>query len=196
MVDNLPIKRERKTNETEIQILFNPWGKGNVEIKTGIGFLDHMLTLLGVHAGFDLEILATGDYEVDYHHTVEDIGIVLGEVLDQALGHRSGIARYGEMTLPMEEALSRAVVDLARRPCFIFKGEFNKEKIGTFDTELIPEFYKAFAMNGFFTLHINLIYGENAHHLAEASFKALGHALRKALKPLEEGKILSTKGVL
>ncbi len=196
MNTNLPIKLERKTKETEIYMMFNPWGKGNIKIESGIGFLDHMLTLLGVHASFDLEVKAKGDYEVDYHHTVEDIGIVLGQALNKALGERKGIARYGEMTLAMEEALARAVVDLARRPCFVFKGQFNREKIGVFDTELIPEFYKAFAMNGFFTLHINLIYGENAHHIAEASFKALGHALRKALQPLKENMILSTKGIL
>ncbi len=196
MKDNLPIKRERQTAETEIKILFTPWGEGKAQIKTGIGFLDHMLTLLTVHAGFDLELEARGDYEVDFHHTVEDVGIVLGEALNQALGERKGIARYGEMTLPMEESLARVVVDLARRPCLVFKGEFPREKIGLFDTELIPEFYKALAMNGLFTLHVNLLYGENAHHLAEASFKALGHALRKALTPTGANKVLSTKGVL
>jgi imidazoleglycerol-phosphate dehydratase len=196
MKPNLPISRERQTTETEVKVVLHPWGTGNVRVKTGVGFLDHMLTLLGVHAGFDLDIKARGDYEVDYHHTVEDVGIVLGEALYQALGERTGLSRYGEMTLPMEESLARVVVDLARRPCFVFKGRFPTEKIGAFDTELIPEFYKALAMSGCFTLHVNLLYGENAHHLAEASFKALGHALRKALAPLDTETPLSTKGVL
>ncbi len=195
MIDNLPIQRERNTYETQIEVLLHPWGKAEVYIDTGVGFLDHMLTLLGVHAGFDLKIKARGDYHVDYHHTVEDVGIVLGQALCEALGDRAGLARYGEMTLPMEESLAQVVVDLARRPCFVFKGSLPVEKIGSFDTELIPEFYKALAMNGLFTLHVNLLYGKNAHHLAEASFKALGHALRKALSPKGKGP-LSTKGVL
>ncbi len=195
MEAKLPIQRKRETRETQIEVVLNPWGQGEVQIDTGVGFLDHMLTLLGVHAGFDLKVKARGDYAVDYHHTVEDVGIVLGEALAEALGDRAGLARYGEMTLPMEESLARVVVDLARRPCFVFKGRFPVEKIGTFDTELIPEFYKALAMSGLFTLHVNLLYGDNAHHLAEASFKALGHALRRALGPRGQGP-LSTKGVL
>ncbi len=196
MKKNLPVKHQRCTKETEISLVLDPWGKGGVKIKTGIGFFDHMLTLFAVHAGFDLELLARGDLHVDYHHTVEDVGIVLGEALDQALGKREGLARFGEATLPMEESLAQVLVDLARRPCFVLKGEIGVEKIGQFDTELLAEFYKAFAMSGRFTLHVRLLYGANAHHLAEASFKALGHALRRALSPSGRKEALSTKGVL
>ena len=190
------IKRRRQTAETEIEIYFDPRGKGRVNVQTGVGFLDHMLHLFGVHGGFDLEVSARGDLDVDFHHTVEDVGIVLGEVLDEALGDRSGLRRYGEATIPMEESQAQVVVDLARRPCVVIKGEIGVEKIGQFDTELVAEFYKALAMNGRFTLHVRFLYGGNAHHLVEASFKALGHALRQALTPLGTTKSLSTKGVL
>jgi imidazoleglycerol-phosphate dehydratase len=190
----LPVKHQRKTLETSVELEFHPWGTGQVKVKTGIGFLDHMLHLMAYHAGFDLIIKAEGDLEVDFHHTVEDVGITLGEALDLALGERKGFSRYGEATIPMEEALAQVVVDLARRPCMIMKVTLGVEKIGQFDTELIPEFLKALAMNGLFTLHIRFLYGENAHHLAEAGFKALGHALRRALKANEQ--TLSTKGVL
>ncbi|NPB09920.1 MAG: imidazoleglycerol-phosphate dehydratase HisB [Thermodesulfobacteria bacterium] len=190
-----PVKHKRRTAETEIEISFNPWGKGQVRVSTGVGFLDHMLHLFGVHGGFDLEISARGDLHVDFHHTVEDVGLTLGEALDRVLADRSGIRRYGEATIPMEESLAQVVVDLARRPCVVIKGEIGVEKIGQFDTELVKEFYKALAMSGRFTLHVRFLYGENAHHLVEASFKALGHALRAALSP-HEVQVLSTKGVL
>ncbi len=190
------LKHRRRTAETEIEIHFDPRGKGRVKVDTGVGFFDHMLHLFGVHGGFDLEISARGDLYVDFHHTVEDVGLVLGELLDQALGDRAGIKRYGEATIPMEEALAQVVVDLARRPCIVVQGKIGVEKIGQFDTELVKEFYKALAMSGRFTLHVRFLYGENAHHLVEASFKALGHALREAMAPLGDQVPLSTKGVL
>ncbi len=196
MEKNLPIQHRRTTKETDIELVLDPWGRGGVKIRTGIGFFDHMLTLLGVHAGFTMELGAKGDLFVDFHHTVEDVGIVLGEALNQALGERKGFTRYGEATIPMEESLAQVLVDLARRPCFVLKGKIGVEKIGQFDTELVAEFYKALAMSGQFTLHVRLLYGENAHHLVEASFKALGHALRRALSPFQGQEVLSTKGVL
>ena len=164
-------------------------------METPVGFLNHMLELLAYHAGWGLEIRAQGDLEVDAHHTVEDVGITLGEALSEALGERAGLFRYGEATIPMEEALAQAVVDLARRPFFRFEGRFPTEKVGNFDLELIPEFLKALAMSGRFTLHVRLFYGENSHHMAEAIFKALAYALRQALSPIEEGP-RSTKGIL
>ena len=189
------IQHTRKTLETEVNLKLNLRGEGKTRVKSGVGFLDHMLILMAHHGGFDLELMAKGDVEIDFHHTVEDIGITLGEAIDLALGERKGIARYGEATIPMEESLAQVVIDLARRPCIVIKGEIGVEKIGLFDTELIPEFLKALAMSGRFTLHVRFLYGQNAHHLVEAGFKALGHALRKALRPLPT-LTLSTKGVL
>ncbi len=196
MKANLPINRKRKTLETEVEVSFHPYGEGRVEVETGVGFLDHMLHLFGVHGNFDLKIRARGDLQVDYHHTVEDVGITLGEALEEALGGRYGIARYGEAVIPMEEALAAVYIDLARRPCFIKRGKIPVEKIGSFDTELVAEFLKAFAMSGLFTLHVHFRYGENAHHLVEAAFKALGHALSRALKPTGKKEVLSSKGLL
>ncbi len=188
------IERFRKTKETSVRVALELSG-GDVRIDTGVGFLDHMLELLAYHAGWGLLVEARGDLQVDAHHTVEDTGIVLGEAFDEALGERRGLSRYGEATLPMEEALAQAVVDLAARPFFAFRGRFPVEKVGNFDLELVPEFLKAFAVNGRFTLHIRLLYGRNAHHMAEAVFKALAYALKRALLP--EGKeAKSTKGVL
>ncbi len=192
----LPINRKRKTLETEVEVSFHLYGEGKVEVVTGVGFLDHMLHLFGVHGEFDLKIRARGDLHVDYHHTVEDVGLTLGEALEEALGKRQGIARYGEATIPMEESLASVYLDLARRPCFVKRGEIPSEKIGTFDTELVAEFLKAFAMSGLFTLHVHFRYGTNAHHLVEASFKALGHALRRALAPTGKKEALSSKGLL
>lgn len=191
-----PVELRRKTQETEVYVSLVVRGSGQAEIETGVGFLDHMLHLLAVHGGFDLTVKARGDLHVDYHHTVEDVGITLGLALDKALGGREGLSRYGEATLPMEEALAACFVDLARRPCFVQRGKIPVEKIGLFDTELVPEFLKALAMNGLFTLHVHFLYGQNAHHMVEAGFKALGHALRRALAPREDQKPLSSKGIL
>jgi len=187
-------ERFRKTRETEISLKLDLSG-GPIRIETGVGFLDHMLELLAYHGGFGLEIRAQGDLQVDAHHTVEDTGIVLGEAFSEALGKREGLSRYGEATIPMEEALAQVVLDLAVRPYFRFEGSFPRERVGNFDLELIPEFLKAWAMHGRFTLHVRLLYGENAHHMAEAVFKALAYALRRALKRTEDGP-RSTKGLL
>ena len=184
----------RKTRETEVRLELDLSG-GPIRIETGVGFLDHMLELLAYHAGWGLEIQAEGDLQVDAHHTVEDVGLVLGEAFSEALGKREGLARYGEATIPMEEALAQVVLDLALRPYFRFEGRFPCERVGTFDLELIPEFLKALAMNGRFTLHVRLFYGENTHHMAEAVFKALAYAMKRALSPTEGGP-RSTKGVL
>jgi imidazoleglycerol-phosphate dehydratase len=191
------VSKKRSTLETEIDIKLDLSGK-NLEksiINTGIGFLDHMLELFSFHSSIKLQIKAKGDLKIDLHHTVEDIGITLGEALDEALSDRKGIARYGEATIPMEEALSQVVIDLAKRPYFYYEVNFPTEKIGNFDTELLEEFLRALAINGKFTLHVRNFYGKNAHHIAESIFKALAYALKKAIKPIEVD-ILSTKGTL
>ncbi|RUM87391.1 MAG: imidazoleglycerol-phosphate dehydratase HisB [Thermodesulfatator sp.] len=188
------VERFRQTRETEVRLRLDLAG-GEVRVKSPVGFLKHMLEILAYHAGWGLDLEAQGDVEVDAHHTVEDTGIVLGEALEEALEERQGIFRYGEATVPMEEALAQAVVDLARRPFFRFEGRFPREKVGDFDLELIPEFLKALAMHGRFTLHVRLFYGENAHHMAEAVFKALAYALRQALSPAGK-EPRSTKGLL
>ncbi|MBX6422347.1 imidazoleglycerol-phosphate dehydratase HisB [Thermosulfurimonas sp. F29] len=188
------VERTRKTRETTIRVRLALSGKPG-RISTGVGFLDHMLELFSYHGGLGLSVEAKGDLHVDAHHTVEDVGITLGEALSEALGERKGILRYGEATIPMEESLAQVVVDLARRPFFRFEGRFPVERVGFFDLELIPEFLKALAMNGVFTLHARLLYGENAHHMAEALFKALAYALRRALLATEDGP-RSTKGLL
>jgi imidazoleglycerol-phosphate dehydratase (EC 4.2.1.19) len=154
-----------------------------------------MLETLSFHSGILFELKAEGDLEVDYHHTVEDVGIVLGLALDEALEDRKGICRFGEATIPMDDALSQAVVDLVRRPYFYYSAEFPVSRIGSFDAELIEEFFRAFALNGMFTLHIRNFYGKNSHHIAESLFKAVAHALRRALLPAEEA-IFSVKGSL
>ncbi|MFN4132364.1 MAG: imidazoleglycerol-phosphate dehydratase HisB [Caldimicrobium sp.] len=191
------IKRERITRETNIFVLLDLRGEflEKSKIATSIGFLDHMLELFSFHSGVLFEIRAEGDIEVDYHHTVEDIGITLGQAINEALEERSGIARYGEATIPMEEALSQAAIDLAKRPCLVYQVTFPQEKIGNFDTELIEEFFRALVNNALFTLHLRNFYGKNAHHIAESLFKAFAHAFKKAILPREE-EILSTKGIL
>ena len=189
------VDKKRTTLETEISLKLDLSGKDlekNV-INTEIGFLDHMLELFAYHSGVKLQIEAKGDLKVDFHHTVEDIGITLGEALDEALEERKGVSRYGEATIPMEEALSQVVIDLAKRPYFYYDVKFPTEKIGNFDTELIEEFLKAFSINGKFTLHVRNFYGKNAHHIAESIFKALAYAFKRALKPVNID-ILSTKG--
>lgn len=184
----------RKTKETVISASLNLDG-GEVKIKTGIGFLDHMLTALGVHGGFGLTLAAKGDLEVDGHHTAEDVGIVLGKAFCEALGDKGGIVRYGSAYIPMDEALGFCAVDISGRPFLVFNAEFTNEKIGELDTCLIEEFMRAFAFNAGITLHLRCEYGKNDHHKAEALFKALAYALKTATRQ-NSGEIVSTKGVL
>jgi len=191
------ISKVRETKEARIELTFDLRGEflEETRVQTGIGFFDHMLETLSFHSGMLFELKAEGDLEVDYHHTVEDVGIVLGLALDEALEDRKGISRFGEATIPMDDALSQAVVDLVRRPYFYYSAEFSVSNIGSFDVELIEEFFRAFALNGMFTLHIRNFYGKNSHHIAEGLFKAVAHALRRALLPAEEA-IFSVKGSL
>ena len=188
---------QRKTKETDIQLRLALDGTGKVTVSTGVGFLDHMLTLFAVHGFFDLEIAAKGDVEVDDHHTVEDLGICLGKAFDQALGDKSGICRYGHAYVPMDETLARVCVDFSNRPFLHYQVPVSEAKIGTFDTPLAKEFLRAFALHAGLTLHVDLLHGENGHHILEAVFKALGRALAMAasLHPLVSGQ-LSSKGVL
>jgi imidazoleglycerol-phosphate dehydratase len=191
------ISKVRETKEARVELTFDLRGEflEETRVQTGIGFFDHMLETLSFHSGMLFELKAEGDLEVDYHHTVEDVGIVLGLALDEALEDRKGISRFGEATIPMDDALSQAVVDLVRRPYFYYSAEFSVSNIGSFDAELIEEFFRAFALNGMFTLHIRNFYGKNSHHIAESLFKAVAHALRRALLPAEEA-IFSVKGSL
>ena len=184
----------RKTKETDISVSLCLDG-GECSVSTGIGFFDHMLTAFAVHGGFGLTLKAVGDLEVDGHHTVEDVGIVLGQAFAKALGDRAGIARYGSFYVPMDEALAFCVVDISGRPYLVFDDPFDAQMIGDFDASLVGEFLRAFAMNAGTTLHMNILYGKNAHHMAEAVFKALGHALKVACA-VTGGAVLSTKGVL
>ena len=188
----------RKTNETDIQLSLNLDGNGQVEVSTGVGFLDHMLDLFGRHANIDLSVEAKGDLHIDFHHTTEDIGIVLGQALKEALGDKAGIHRYGSFYLPMDEALSRVVIDLSNRPFLVWKTDFPSPKIGEMDTELFREFFQAFASAAGATLHVETLYGVNSHHIAESCFKGLGRALREAIAidPAIEGRVPSTKGAL
>ena len=184
----------RKTKETVISASLNLDG-GEVKINTGIGFLDHMLTALGVHGGFGLTLAAKGDLEVDGHHTAEDVGIVLGKAFCEALGDKGGIMRYGSAFIPMDEALGFCAVDISGRPFLVFNAEFVNEKIGELDTCLIEEFMRAFAFNAGVALHLRCEYGKNDHHKAEALFKALAYALKTATRQ-NSGGVISTKGVL
>jgi len=184
---------KRKTNETDIKVILNLTG-GDVEINTGIGFFDHMLTALAVHGGMGLKLTCKGDLHVDAHHTVEDCGIALGQVLAQALGDKTGIARYGTAQVPMDEALAQAAVDVSGRPFLVFRAQFSQAKAGVFELCLCEEFFRAFAMHAGITLHLMLLYGSNGHHEAEAIFKAAAHALRRAVQP--KPGILSTKGTI
>ncbi|MFV9691425.1 MAG: imidazoleglycerol-phosphate dehydratase HisB [Desulfobacteria bacterium] len=188
---------ERKTNETDIRIRLNMDGKGEADIRTGVPFLDHMLILMTAHGFFDLAIRASGDTEVDDHHTVEDIGIVLGDSFKKAVCDKTGIKRYGRAVIPMDEALASVVIDLCDRPCLVYNLPMKQEKIGRFDVELVQEFFRGFTNHLGATIHINVMYGENMHHIIEAVFKALGRALDEAttLDPRIK-KVLSTKGLL
>lgn len=185
----------RKTKETDITVKLNLDGSGKADIFTGIGFFDHMLTALSVHSGFDISVNAVGDLHVDPHHTVEDIGIVLGQAFKQAIGDMKGINRYGSAYIPMDEALGFACLDISNRPYLVFEADFSDERVGGFDTCLTEEFFRAFAFNGGITLHVIEKYGKNDHHIIEALFKAAAHALKEAAA-LNGGEILSTKGVL
>ncbi len=191
------VSLKRTTKETDITLTLNLDGKGEHRIETGIPFLDHMLTLFAVHGGFDLNLTARGDLEVDAHHTVEDVGIVLGQAVSKVLGNRRGIARYGGATLPMDEALAGVYLDLSNRPFLCYEVTFSAQKTGTFDMELIEEFFRAVAFNGGITLHIHKLCGKNGHHIAEAIFKGFARALRQAVAMAGDAKALpSSKGVL
>lgn len=187
----------RRTAETRIELTLNLDGSGRSEISTGVGFFDHMLTLLARHALFDLSVRAEGDLHVDQHHTVEDVGICLGKALNEALGDKQGIFRYGSITLPMEETLVTAAVDLGGRMWFVDRVEFPTEKIGEFDTQLVREFWQAVTSNGLLNLHLVLHHGTNSHHIAEAVFKGTARALREAVRidPRQQG-VPSSKGTL
>lgn len=186
---------ERKTKETEITVSLSLDG-GNADIDTGIGFFDHMLTALALHGGFGLCVKVKGDLYVDCHHTIEDTGIVLGKAFYGALGDKGGINRYGSFYIPMDEALAFASVDVSGRPFLVFKAEYPQAVVGAYDCCMTEEFFRAFAVNAGITLHINSLYGNNSHHIIEAVFKAVAHALKTAVAQTNNGETLSTKGSL
>ncbi|MBW2030154.1 MAG: imidazoleglycerol-phosphate dehydratase HisB [Deltaproteobacteria bacterium] len=189
---------ERKTKETEITLRLDIDGKGISKVDTGIPFMDHMLSLMSAHGFTDLEVTARGDTEIDYHHTIEDLGICLGKAIAEALGGKEGIRRYGEATVPMDEALARVVLDLSNRPFLAYRVPLKRRKAGTFDISLIKEFFRSITVHSGMTLHIDLFSGEDAHHVAEAIFKAFGRALDRAtnVETRLGGSVPSTKGVL
>jgi imidazoleglycerol-phosphate dehydratase len=187
--------KSRKTNETDIRVSLNLDGEGEHQIATGIPFFDHMLAQIARHGHFDLEIEAKGDLEIDGHHTVEDVGWVLGQALREALGDRRGIVRFGHAYVPLDEALTRVVIDLSGRPYLVYKAEFKSPRIGDLQTELIEEFLKALVQEGRFNLHVENLYGRNQHHIAETIFKGTARALYSATR-VEHTEIPSTKGVL
>ena len=189
-------KIDRETAETSIDLTLDLDGIGDSSINTGVGFLDHMLTLFSRHGRFDIQLKCEGDTYVDDHHSVEDIGICLGKAFSQALGEMRGINRYGHIILPMDESLILCAVDISGRACLCFESEFTSEKIGTFDSELVEEFFAAFVRSSGISLHIKKLSGKNSHHITEAIYKALAHALKAAVKMTESDKPLSTKGLL
>ena len=190
-------KIDRKTNETDIQLELNLDGTGKSNIATGVGFFDHMLELFTRHAVIDLTVTAKGDLHVDQHHTVEDVGICLGQAIKQSLGDKAGIRRYGHFTLPMEETLVTTAVDLSGRYYMVFNADFPSPKIGEFDSELVEDFWQALAANALCNLHAIVHYGRNSHHISEALFKSLGRTLRMAVEPdARMTGVPSTKGVL
>ena len=191
------VSKSRKTRETDIQVKLNLDGSGQSDIHTGIPFFDHMLAQLARHGQMDLTITAKGDLEIDGHHTVEDVGWVLGQALHEALGDRRGITRFGHAYVPLDEALTRVVVDLSGRPYLVYKAEFKVPRIGDLQAELIEEFLKAFVQEGKFNLHVENLYGRNQHHIAETIFKATARAMRMATRvDADSSEIPSTKGVL
>ena len=188
---------KRKTLETEIEVKVNLDGKGISNLQTEIYFLNHMLTLFARHGFFDLEVKAQGDLKVDYHHTVEDIGICLGEVIKNALQDKKGIRRYGSTVLPMDESLVRVAIDLSGRGQLIYRVQFEQERVGSFEVGLVEEFFRALSYHAGMTLHINLLYGKNPHHIIEAIFKAFGRALGEAIRKDDQiNDIPSTKGII
>ncbi len=192
------VSLDRKTTETQIAVSINLDGTGAFDVKSGVGFLDHMLELLARHSLIDIKVRAKGDTHIDFHHTTEDIGIALGQAFAKALGNRKGIRRYADCFLPMDEALTRAAIDVSGRSYLIWKVAFSRPKIGEFDTELVREWFQAFAMNAGVTLHVETLYGDNCHHIAESCFKALARILRGAIEidPRQKDRIPSTKGSL
>jgi imidazoleglycerol-phosphate dehydratase len=188
----------RKTKETEVRVAVNLDGEGRARIATGIGFLDHMLEQLARHSLIDLEVEAKGDLHIDFHHTTEDTGIVIGQAVAKALGNRAGIQRYGEALIPMDETLTRVALDASNRPYLVWKVAFSKPKLGEMDTELFREWFHAFAQAAGLTLHVENLYGENNHHIVESCFKGLARALRDAvaIDPRKPDAVPSTKGVL
>src|SRR6202012_2042640 len=189
---------KRKTKETDIEVAVNLDGSGISKVSTGIGFFDHMLDLLARHSRIDITVKADGDLHVDYHQTPEDVGIALGQAVKEALGTMAGIPRYASIHMPMDETLSRVVIDISGRPVLAFKVEFPREKVGQFDTELVREWFNAFASKAGVTLHVETLYGDNSHHIAESCFKGLARALRSAvaIDPRAAGEVPSTKGQL
>jgi imidazoleglycerol-phosphate dehydratase len=189
---------ERSTKETSIRAGVDIDGTGKADIATGIGFLDHMLEQLARHSLIDIELEAKGDLHIDFHHTTEDSGIVLGQALAKAMGDKQGIARYASLHLPMDETLTRVAIDVSGRPYLIWKVAFSQPKIGDMDTELFREWFQAFAQHAGITLHVETLYGENNHHIAETCYKGLARALRQALTidPRQQGRVPSTKGTL
>jgi len=189
---------ERKTQETEIKVTVDLDGSGQFDIKTGIGFLDHMLEQLARHSLMDITLHAKGDLHVDFHHTVEDTGIAVGQAVAKALGERKGITRYADVHLAMDEALTRVVIDISGRPYLVWNVNFSRPKLGDMDTELFREWFQAFAQNAGVTLHVATLYGENNHHIAETCYKGLARALRVAMAedPRQAGRVPSTKGRL
>jgi imidazoleglycerol-phosphate dehydratase len=188
----------RKTNETDIAVSVNLDGTGAHAMKSGVGFFDHMLDQLSRHSLIDMDVTCSGDLHIDFHHTVEDVGIALGQAVKEAIGDKKGIRRYASCDLPMDGTLTRAAVDVSGRPFLVFRAEFSQNKIGEIDTELFREFFQAFAMNAGITLHIENFYFDNNHHLAESMFKAVARALRDALEidPRVGDRVPSTKGTL
>ena len=188
----------RTTKETDVEVAVDLDGTGASEIETGVGFFDHMLDLLARHSRIDLTVTAKGDLHIDHHHTTEDVGIALGQAVKRALGDMKGITRYADVHLPMDEALTRVAMDISGRPFLVFKAEFSRDKVGSFDTELVREWFQAFAMNAGITLHVEALYGSNDHHIAESCFKGLARALRTAvaIDPRAAGEVPSTKGRL
>ena len=189
---------ERKTRETEISVSLDLDGSGIFDISTGIGFLDHMLESFSKHSGIDLAVRAKGDTHIDFHHTTEDTAIVIGQAIAKALGEPKGIRRFGSALIPMDETLTRCAIDVSGRPYFIWKVSFSRAKLGEMDTELFKEWFQALSQNAGLTLHIENLYGENNHHIAESCFKACARALREALEadPRQAGSVPSTKGSL
>jgi imidazoleglycerol-phosphate dehydratase len=189
---------KRKTGETSVEVSLSLDGNGTYSVSTGIGFLDHMLALLARHSLIDLEVQAQGDLHVDMHHTVEDVGITIGQALSRALAERRGVRRYGLAYIPMDEALTRVTLDLSGRPHLVWNVAFSRPSIGDFDIELLREWFQAFVLNAGITMHVETLHGDNSHHIAESCYKALAHALRQAveLDPRQQSRILSTKGIL